>query len=77
MGRFQQRGCVFRFTCQTKGSSRSVSRVVRQTLRVIVCEKQVIPLAIMAPLMEKGSMVYTTNTIKRKKETWKRENKSR
>lgn len=42
-------------------------------LRVTVCEKQVMPLAIMAPLMEKGSMVQTTNTMNKKKDTWRQE----
>lgn len=43
-------------TCHTRGSS-SVMVLARQILRVTVCEKQVMPLAIIAPLMEKGSMV--------------------
>lgn len=41
----------------------------RHTLRVTVCDRQVTTLAMMAPLMEKGSMVYTTKTMNRKKDT--------
>lgn len=46
----------FFLTCQTRGSS-SVTVLARQMLRVTVCEKQVMALAKIAPLMEKGSIV--------------------
>lgn len=55
-------------TCQTR-ASKSLATEAKQTLRVTVCDKQVTALAMMAPRMEKGSMVYTTNTMNRKKET--------
>ncbi|TNN75437.1 hypothetical protein EYF80_014249 [Liparis tanakae] len=47
---------VFHHPGDTSGSS-SAAVEARQMLRVTVCEKQVMALAIMAPLMEKGSMV--------------------
>ena len=61
--------CVWSLTCHTRGSSCSVEEE-RHTLRVRVCEEQVMTLAMIAPLMEKGSMVYTTNTMNRKKDTY-------
>lgn len=47
---------IFCLTCQINGSS-SVTLDARKKLRVTVCDTQVMALAIMAPLMEKGSMV--------------------
>lgn len=43
-------------TCQTSGPN-SVTLAARKTLSVTVCDEQVMALAMMAPLMEKGSMV--------------------
>lgn len=41
----------------------------RQTLSTMVWEEEVRTLAMMASLMLKGSMVYTTKMMKRKKDT--------
>jgi len=43
----------------------------RQMLSTSVWEVEVRTLAMTASLMENGSMVYTTNTIKRKNDTCK------
>ena len=43
--------------------------VERQTLSTTVCEAEVSTLAMTASRMEKGSMVYATNTMNRKKDT--------
>lgn len=43
-------------TCQPSGSS-SLTLAAKKTLSVTVCEEQVRALAMMAPRMEKGSMV--------------------
>ena len=57
-----------RLTCQ-RSESWSWMLDARQTQSVTVWEEQVRTLAITAPRMEKGSMVYTTNTMNRKKDT--------
>lgn len=59
-------GCCV--TCHTTGSMWSAV-VDKQTLSTSVCEAEVSTLAMMASRMENGSMVYTTNTMNRKKDT--------
>lgn len=44
----------------------------RQTLSTMVWEEEVRTLAMMASLILKGSMVYTTKMMKRKKDTCRR-----